>query len=146
MTIRRGGAWQRDRFGRGEHPASSCRPGRRRGRRTRGVLLHLAVEGVGEEAPLVLRVAFDAAVVAVADAVEARGVGDREGLEHDRVDEGEDGRRGADAKGEGKHGGKGEDGGQAHLAQGVGKVLAKGLHGVSLCGGYGRKGGTVPGM
>ncbi len=111
-----------------------------------GVLLHLPVEGVGVEAPFVLSAAFDAAVVAGADAVEAGGVGNGEGLEHHRVDEGEDGRRGADAEGKGEHGGKGEDGGQAHLAQGVGEVLAKGLHGSASGGRYGGRAGLVPGM
>ena len=90
----------------------------------RRVLLHLAVEVVREESPFALGVAFNAAVVAFADAVEAGGVCDGEGLEHDGVDEGEDGRRGADAESQREHGGEGEDGGQAHLAQGIGEVLA----------------------
>ena len=97
-----------------------------------GVLLHALIEGIGEEAPVVLGAAFDAAVVAYADAVEASGVGDGQGLEHDGVDEGEDGGGGADAEGQGEHGGEGEDRGEPHLAESVGEVLAKGLHGVSL--------------
>ena len=68
-------------------------------------------EGVGEHAPGVLGTAFDAAIVAFADAVEAGGVGNREGAEHYGVDEGEDGGGAADAEGEGENGGGGEDGG-----------------------------------
>ena len=77
----------------------------------RGLGLQALEQVVGEHAPSVLRTAFDAAVVAFADAVEAGGVGDREGAEHYGVDEGEDGGGAADAEGEGENGGGGEDGG-----------------------------------
>ena len=96
------------------------------------VLLHALIEGIREEAPVVLSAALDAAVGAYADAIEARGVDDGQRLEHDRVNEGEDGGGGADAEGQSEHGGEGEDRGQAHLAESVGNILAKGLHGVSL--------------
>src|SRR5437762_13987030 len=55
-------------------------------------------ERVREHAPAILRSALDAAVVAVADAVEAFRVGDRERAQHDRVDQGEDRGRAADTE------------------------------------------------
>ena len=97
-----------------------------------GVLLHALIEGIRVEAPVVLGAAFDAAVGTNADAIEAGRVDDGEGLEHDRVDEREDGGGGANAESQGEHGGEGEDRGQAHLAESVGNILAQGLHGVSL--------------
>ena len=72
--------------------------------------------------------AFDAAILAVADAVEACGIRDGERLEHDGVNEREDGCRGTDAEGQGEHGGKGKYGRLPHLAESVGDVLAQGLH------------------
>ena len=55
-------------------------------------------ERVREHAPAILRSALDAAVVAVADAIEAFRVGDGERAQHDRVDQGEDRGRAADTE------------------------------------------------
>jgi len=76
-------------------------------------------ERKGKHAPFVLGTTLDATVVALADAVEAGGVGDRERFEHDGVDEGENGGGAADAEGEGEDGGGGEDGSETELAKGV---------------------------
>ena len=62
-----------------------------------------------EHAPAILRAALHAAVVAVADAVEARRIADRQRAQHHRVDEREDGRRAADAERERQNRGDRED-------------------------------------
>ena len=51
-----------------------------------------------EHAPAILRAALDAAVVAVADAIEALRIGDRQRPQHHRVDQREDRGRAADAE------------------------------------------------
>src|SRR5205085_9953597 len=56
---------------------------------------------------------------AVADAVEALRVGDRERAQHDRVDQGEDRGRAADAERERQDGRGGEDGRQTELTDRV---------------------------
>jgi hypothetical protein len=61
-----------------------------------------------EHAPAVLRSALHTAVVAVADAVEARGVANRQGPQHHGVDQRENGRGAADAQRERENGGGGE--------------------------------------
>jgi hypothetical protein len=94
-----------------------------------GVLLHAEIEGVGEHAPVFLRAAFDAAVGSIAYAIEPRRVDAGKGLQHDGVDEREDGRGRTDAQRQGEHGGEGEDGRETHLADRVGDVVAQGLHG-----------------
>ena len=94
----------------------------------RRVLLHELVEGIGEHAPFVLRAALDAAVLPLADAVEAGRIDHRQRFEHDGVDEGEDRGRGADAERQGEHGGQGKDGRLTHLAESVGDILAQSLH------------------
>jgi len=80
-------------------------------------------QGVGIHAPFVLRAAFDAAVVAFADAIEGGGVGDGQRAEHDGVDEGEDGGGAADAESQGEDGGGREDRGLAELAGGIAEVV-----------------------
>ncbi len=62
------------------------------------------VQREGKHAPAFLRATLDAAVVAVAHAVEPCRVGDRQRAQHNRVDEREDGRRPADAQGQREHG------------------------------------------
>src|SRR5580765_4516956 len=76
-------------------------------------------ERVREHAPAILRSAIDAAVVAVADAVEAVRLGDRERAQHDRVDQREDGGRAADAKRERQDGRGREDGRETELTDRV---------------------------
>ena len=76
-------------------------------------------ERVREHAPAILRSALDAAVVAVADAVEARRVGDRQRAQHDRVDEREDRGRAADAERERQDGRGREDGRETELTDRV---------------------------
>src|SRR5262245_30560298 len=76
-------------------------------------------ERIREHAPAVLRSALDAAVVAVADTVEAFRVGDRERAEHDRVDQCEDRGRAADTERERQDGRGREDGREAELTDRV---------------------------
>ena len=63
-----------------------------------------------EHAPALLISALDAAVVAVADTVEAFRVGDRQRAQHDRVDQCEDRGRAADTERERQDGRGGENG------------------------------------
>src|SRR6185295_15811256 len=72
-----------------------------------------------EQTPAILRSALDAAVVAVADAVEAFGVGDRERTQHDRGDQREDRGRAADAERERQDGRGRKDGGKTELTDRV---------------------------
>ena len=74
-----------------------------------------------EHPPAILRAALHAAGVAVADAVEARGVADRQRAQHDRVDEREDGRGAANAERERQHRRDGEDARHPELTQRVTK-------------------------
>lgn len=76
-------------------------------------------ERVREHAPAVLRSALDAAVVAVADAVETFRVGDRERAQHDRVDQCEDCGRAADSERERQDGRGREDGRETELTDRV---------------------------
>src|SRR5216684_3917076 len=76
-------------------------------------------ERVREHAPAILRSALDAAVVAVADAVEALRVGDRERAQHDRVDQCEDRGRAAYAERERQDGRGSEDGRETELTDRV---------------------------
>src|SRR5207249_6236840 len=76
-------------------------------------------ERVREHAPPILRSALDAAVVAVADAVEAFRVGDRERAQHDRVDQCEDRGRAADTERERQDGRGSEDGRETQLTDRV---------------------------
>ena len=85
-------------------------------------------------APVVLRAAFDAAIVAHADAVESGGVGDGQRPKHDRVNQSEDGGGAADAESHGEDGRGGEDGRLAELAQGVDDVGFQSVHRVPSMG------------
>jgi len=84
-------------------------------------------ERIREHAPALLRPALDAAVVAVADAIEALRVGDRERAQHDRVDQREDRGRAADAERERQNGRGCEDGRETELTDrvtdGAGRVV-----------------------
>ncbi len=79
-------------------------------------------ERVGVHAPAVLRSALDAAVVPVANAVQQRGIGDRQRPQHHGVDQREDRRRAADAEGQRGHGRDREHRRLPELAQHVPKV------------------------
>src|SRR5439155_5223977 len=72
-------------------------------------------EREGEHAPATLRSALDAAVVAVADAVEAFRIRDRQRAQHDGVDQRENGGRAANADRQRQDGRGGEDGREAEL-------------------------------
>src|SRR5205814_3649830 len=76
-------------------------------------------EGIREHAPAILRPALDAAVVAVADAVEAFRLGDRERAQHDRVDQREDRGRAPDTERERQDGRGCEDGRETELTDRV---------------------------
>ena len=98
----------------------SRRPGRRSSCSNSGVFGFEAFEErIREHAPAILRSALDAAVVAVADAVEAFRVGDRERAQHDRVDQREDRGRAADAERERQDGRGREDGRETELTDRV---------------------------
>ena len=91
----------------------------------RGVL-EVAVEIVGEDVEIAIVVdvaAVHAAVVEVANAVQGRGIGDRERLQQNRVDQGEDGDVGSDAEGDGEDHGGGEAGGLPELAEGKFEIV-----------------------
>ena len=75
-----------------------------------------------------LRAALYAAVLSIADAVEARRVHDRQRLQHGDVDQREDGGGRAYTEREGEHRSEREDGGLAHLAKRLGDVLPQGFH------------------
>ena len=92
----------------------------------RGELLELRRLGfqaleqrIREHPPAILRAALHAAVVAVADAIQARRIADRQRPQHDRVDEREDRGRAADAEAKREHGGGSEDRRLAELAEDV---------------------------
>ena len=100
----------------------------RAARLKRGDLLELRQLGLQpleqrkrEHPPAILRAALHAAGVAVADAVEAGRIADRQRAQHDRVDQREDGCGAADAEGERQHRGGGEDARQPELSQRVAK-------------------------
>jgi hypothetical protein len=52
-----------------------------------GILLHTQIEGVGKHAPVILRRALFAAILAIADAVQARRIDHGKGFQHDGVNE-----------------------------------------------------------
>ena len=79
-------------------------------------------EGIGEHAPLVLGSAFDAAIVAVADAIEAGRVGDRQGAEHNGMNKREDGGSAANAESQGENGGNSKNRCEPELPQSVADI------------------------
>ena len=81
---------------------------------------------------MVLWTALDAAVVTRADAIEAARIVDRQGLQHDRIDQREDRCGRANADGQRQHGSQRKYRRQTHLAQSVDKVLTNGLDVVPL--------------
>ena len=81
-----------------------------------------------EHAPAILRPALHAAVVAVADAVEARRIGDRQRPQHHGVDQREDGGGAADAERERQDGGGREDARDPELPQRVAKLAEQRVH------------------
>ena len=107
---------------------------RRRLLELRRCRLQPLVQRIGDHSPAVLRAAFDAAVVAVADPVEPGRVGDRQRTQHDRVDQREDGRGAADAQRQRQHGGGREDGRQPELAERVSDGAGKATHTLPLDG------------
>ncbi len=94
----------------------------------RGRGLETQKEGIGVHAPVVLWAALHAAIGARADAVEARGIHDRQRFEHDGVNKGEDGSGCSDAEGQREHGCQGEDRRQPHLPKRVRDILPQGFH------------------
>ncbi len=101
----------------------------------RGQLLELGCLGFetfeqrkGEHPPAILRTALDAAVVAVADAIQGCRVGDREGLEHHGVDQRENRGRSADAQRESEDCCRGKDARSAELPQRVADSASQILH------------------
>jgi hypothetical protein len=70
----------------------------------RGLRTEALYHAPGKHAPLALGAALDAAVIAFADSIQRGGVCDREGAEHDGIDEGEDGGGATDAEGQSQDG------------------------------------------
>ena len=89
-------------------------------RQTPALLFRSQVERIGEHSPIALRAAFDAAVLPVADAVEAGGIDDRQRLQHHGVNEGENRGGRADAERQRQHRGERKDRRLPHLAESVG--------------------------
>ncbi len=110
----------------------------------RGGLLQVQIEGVRKHAPILLRRAFDAAVIAIANAVEAGRIGHGQRLQHDCVNQREDGRCCTDAERQGEHGGEGEHRRLAHLAESVGNILPQGVHSEPLHDNYDACRSNVP--
>ena len=74
------------------------------------MIAELLIEGVRVNTPVILISAHHAAADSVAEAVELLGVRNRQGFEHYRVNQGEDGRVRADAQCERQHRHSGEAG------------------------------------
>ena len=87
-----------------------------------------------EHAPAILRAALDAAGVAVADAIQARGIADGQRPQHDSVDQREDGRGAADSQRERQDRGDGEDPRGQELPQRVAHFADEACHVCSVCG------------
>ena len=77
---------------------------------------------------LVVPAAVDAAVIVVADADEGLGIGHRQVMEQDGVDQRKDGRVGADAKRERQQHGNGEPRRLAQLAECITQILQQNSH------------------
>ncbi len=70
-------------------------------------LTQALIQIVGENGKVAIRVleaAIDAAIIRVANAIELRRVGDRQGAQQNALDQGEDGGIRADAESQGEHG------------------------------------------
>ncbi len=93
----------------------------------------MAIEVVGEEvevAVVVDEAAIDAAVVEVADAVQARGIGDGQRFQQNRVNQGEDGGVRSDAERDGENDCGSEAGRFAELAQREFQIVHRAASGV----------------
>src|SRR5947209_3130761 len=92
------------------------------------MVARLQIEGIREHRPVVLQIAFDAAVIFVADFVELTGICDWQVLQQHSVDEREDSRVSSDADGQREQRGKCESWRLAQLPQRVSNVLCQSLH------------------
>lgn len=109
-----------------ETPEASLESGQllkfRRGR------FQLFKQGERIHSPEALRATLDAAIVAVAHAIESGGIGNRQGAKHYRINQSEDGCGAADTQGEREHSGGGEYGRQPKLPQSIAKITGKVAH------------------
>ena len=88
----------------------------------------IGVGGKERVVPVVVPAAVDAAVVFVADADEGFGIGYRQVMEQDGIDQREDGRVGADAEREREQHGNGEPRRLAQLAECITQILQQNSH------------------
>jgi hypothetical protein len=109
------------------HAAHGCLKGRDV-LELRGLRLDALEQRKRKESPTTLGAALDATVAAVADPVQAGRFGHREGLQHQRVHEGKDRRRAANAQSQCKHGRGREDSGRTKRAKGVRHVTEESAH------------------
>ena len=97
-------------------------------------LLEHVIRVCGEErvVPVVVPAAVDTAIIVVADADEGLGIGHRQVMEQDGIDQREDGRVCADAEGQRQEHGNGKTRRLAQLAKCVVKILDQNPHAASL--------------
>jgi hypothetical protein len=109
-----------------------------------GVLFETLVEREREHAPTILRSAFHAAVVAVANAIQPRWIRHGQRSQHHRVNEREDRGCAANPDRQRQHGGCGEDGRSPELAQRVDGIVQQVRHVTSRPANCGAKLPTEP--
>jgi hypothetical protein len=118
-------------------PATACAQLRRasleRGHlaELRRVIAELLIERIGVNVPVVLESPDHAAIVATPEAVQLFGVLDRQGLQHDGVYQGKDGRVGPNAQSQRQHADNGKPRRLPQPAECIAKILHQ-LHGTLL--------------
>ena len=83
----------------------------------RRVVAEFFVFVVGEERPIILKTAVDAAILDIAYTIELARLGDRQGVQQDRVDQGEDGRGRTNSERQSQNGRCSENRGVGELPQ-----------------------------
>src|SRR5207302_7886427 len=99
----------------------------------RSVVAQILIKGIAEYRPVILKAAFNAALINVAYSIKLMRIGHRQRLQHDRVHQGEDRGIRANAERERQHSRKGEAGRLAQLPYRVSKIMKKGIHSPPIC-------------
>src|SRR5436305_3324308 len=94
----------------------------------RSVVAQILIKGIAEYRPVILKAAFNAALINVANPIKLMRIGHRQRLQHDRMHQGEDRGVRSNPQRERQHSRKGEARRHAQLPYRVSKIMKKGAH------------------
>src|SRR2546430_13532085 len=94
----------------------------------RSVVAQILIKGIAEYRPVILKAAFNAALIDVAHSIKLMRIGHRQRLQHDRVNQREDRGVRTNPQRQGEHSRKREARRLAQLPYRVSKIMKKGIH------------------